>query len=406
MFLAKSEEWQMFELDSEHPATRSWEEARQLFTQALNIENPVDADRAGRESLVAAVDATERLAMAHAEILLHRRYLSRAASSTSLGIRVTPSISPSRYGEIIAREFDLIFLPLRWRDLEPEEGRYEWGPLDQWMNWAKAHGKPVIAGPLIDFSASAVPDWLYVWQHDYETTRDLVYDHMDRLAQRYSGAVAVWSLANGLNVNENFRFTPAQMIDLARMANLLVRERNRRARTMLEIVQPFGEHVARHRDSVPPFVYIDRVIQEGIRVDCFGVQLVMGAAAPGLAARDLMHLSSLLDRFFLLELPVLVTRIGVPSAAQGDAAGYWHAPWSPQVQANWVGKAFGMVLSKPHVDSFLWAELQDSPGGDLPDFGLIDAAGEPKPALKRLTDMRRRLRKPLGPMRLPTQAAL
>src|SRR6185503_14553818 len=81
MFIAKSEEWQMFDLSMEHPAMRLWEEARQLSTEAWISESPAKADQAARRSLELAIDATERLAMAHAEILLHRRFGSRAASS-------------------------------------------------------------------------------------------------------------------------------------------------------------------------------------------------------------------------------------------------------------------------------------------------------------------------------------
>ncbi|HWB20551.1 MAG TPA: hypothetical protein VG711_09645, partial [Phycisphaerales bacterium] len=76
-FIAKSEEWQMFDLAADHPAMVLWEEARRLLTQALVLEDPLRADRAARSALVRGIDASERLAMAHAEILLHRRYGQR-----------------------------------------------------------------------------------------------------------------------------------------------------------------------------------------------------------------------------------------------------------------------------------------------------------------------------------------
>ena len=36
------------------------------------------------------------------------------------------------------------------------------------MVWASKSGKPIVAGPLLDFSKRAVPEWMYVWQNDYE----------------------------------------------------------------------------------------------------------------------------------------------------------------------------------------------------------------------------------------------
>ena len=51
---------------------------------------------------------------------------------------------------------------------------------------------------------------MYVWQHDYDTCRDLAYDHMERVVERYKGVVGMWNVASGLNVNDNFEFMWSQ----------------------------------------------------------------------------------------------------------------------------------------------------------------------------------------------------
>ncbi len=432
-FLAKCEEWQMFELSTDHPAMRLWEEARQLFTLGLNDKDPVAMDRYGRQSLEHAIEATERLAMAHAEVLLHRRYISKPASNTTMGVRVNPRQNPDQFASILNREFDLIYLPLKWKDLAPTEGNYDWAPFDRWVTWAQKNGRPIVAGPLVDFSPGSAPAWMQVWKHDYDACRDLAYNHASTIFARYQSYVSIWSIAAGLNVNADFQFTPPQMLDLTRMSNLLVKQTGgvRRGRTMIEIVQPFGEHVSQGNESVPPLTYIDMLTQEGIRVDCYGIQLAFGEGA-GLPTRDLMQFSHMLDRFFLLEMPLVITRIGVPSGlpspsvfdpeaqtrrgrgvgGEGDqstadseeqsaSSGYWQEPWSADVQQRWVAKVFGLAMSKPHVESFFWSELCDHAGMDIPHSGALDATGQPKPALKRMIEMRRRLRKPLGPLKLP-----
>jgi len=419
-FLTKCEEWQMFELSTDHPAMRLWEDARQLFTLGLNDRDPVAMDKYGRQSLERAIEATERLAMAHAEVLLHRRYTAKPASNTTLGVRINPQLPPEPYAATLSKEFDLLYLPLSWKDLAPAEGTYNWEPIDRWVTWAHRNSRPVVAGPLINFLPDSIPPWMAVWKHDYDTTRDLLYDHLTRVIARYHSYISVWSIAAGLNVNADFQFTPAQMLDLTRMVNLLVKQAQstRRGRTMIEIVQPFGEHVSQGNESVPPLTYIDMLVQEGIRVDCYGLQIAFGAGA-GLPARDLMHVSHMLDRFFLLELPLLITRIGVPSSgpkgergnpqagvAPVDTSGFWQEPWSPDVQQRWLGKAFGMALSKPHVESFFWAELCDHPTSDIPHAGLMSDPSHQKPAFKRLIEMRRRLRKPLGPLKLPGKVSV
>ncbi len=404
MFIAKSEEWQMFDLDAEHPAMKHWERARQLLTKALTTEDPVEADRLAGAALNDAINASERLAAAHAEILLHRRYASRGASSATLGVRVWPHRDGAQLRQLLASNFDLIVIPLRWRDLEVEEGVYNWEPVDRWMEWAAGEGKPIIAGPLLDFSKAAVPKWMYVWQHDYDTCRDLVYEHMARVVHRYRSLVGMWNIASGLNINDNFEFSADQMLDLTRTASLLVRQARKGARTMIELRQPFGEHGARKRQSMPPFTFLDRLVQEGIKLDAIGVQLLFGQRKAGRASRDLMQISSVLDRFFLLETPILVSAMGVPSEIVDPDGGYWHKEWSPEQQARWVSRMFSSAMSKPFIESVFWTDLYDHPHADLACSGLITKEGQPKPALTRLIALRKRLRKPLGPLGTKSEA--
>lgn len=403
MFIAKSEEWQMFDLSADHPAMRHWERARRGLTDALTAEEPRKADRAAREALNQAIEATERLAMAHAEILLHRRYANRPASSATLGVRIWPGGDGKQLRELVAANFDLIVLPLRWKDLEVEEGVYNWEPVDRWMEWASAEGKPIVAGPLLDFSKQALPEWIYVWQHDYDTCRDLVYEYMERVVQRYRSLVGMWNIASGLNLNENFEFTSAQILDLARTASLLVRQSRKGARTMIELRQPFGEHGAGKRRSIPPLTFVDQLVQGGVKFDAVGVQLLFGQRRFGRASRDLTQISSLLDRFFLLEIPVLVSALGVPSRPVDDDGGWWHGPWSPELQARWIARIFPVAMSKPFVESIFWTDLFDHPEAVLPAAGLIDESGQPKPAFSRLIGMRKRLRKPLGPLKVRSE---
>ena len=82
---------------------------------------------------------------------------------------------------------------------------------------------------------------------------------------------------------------------------------------MLDLVPPFGEHCAANHQSVAPVTFIDRVIQEGIRVDCIGLQLLFGQKHSGRSSRDLMQISDIIDRYLVLEIPVVISAFGVPN---------------------------------------------------------------------------------------------
>jgi hypothetical protein len=233
----------------------------------------------------------------------------------------------------------------------------------------------------------------------------MTYDYIEKVVHRYKSVVGMWNIGCGVNNNENFIFTAEQMIDLVRMTTLLLRQARKGARAMYELSQPFGEHCAFNRDSVHPISFIERLVQEGVRLDAVGVQLLFGQGGKGRGARDLMQISSLLDRFFLLEIPVLISAMGVPSTTLETSAGWWQEVWSPELQAKWISHVFAISLSKPFVESLFWTDLYDHAQSDLPSAGLITDAGKAKPALQRLVMLRKHLRKPLGPLKLPTKNA-
>ncbi|MCZ6836341.1 MAG: endo-1,4-beta-xylanase [Planctomycetota bacterium] len=401
LFLTKSEEWQMFDLSAEHPALKHWEEARRLFTESITTDDPRVADQAAKLSLIHGIEASERLALAHADLLLHRRYGSKAASSTTLGVRICPEIDSPKIREMLKPEFDVIVVPIRWRDVEPKEGRYRWDALDKWMDWAKESGKPIVAGPLMDYSKEALPEWMDVWKHDFDSTRDQTYDYIEQVVDRYKSVVGIWNVASGINVNDNFEFTVEQMVDLVRMVSVHVRQARKGARVMIELTRPFGEYRVVNRDSMAPLPFIDRIMQEGIRLDALGVQLLFGCNHRGMQTRDIMQISALLDRFYWLDLPILVSAMGVPSTTVDDHGGWWRQAWSPSLQSKWITQVFALSMSKPFVESVFWTDMVDHDGALLDGAGLINAAGQVKPSFKRIGEVRKRLRSPLGKLKLP-----
>ena len=94
----------------------------------------------------------------------------------------------------------------------------------------------------------------------------------------------------------------------------------------------------------------------------------------------------------------------MPSEPVDPVGGSWQEPWTPEQQQKWVSRLFAICMSKPFVESIFWTDLFDHPLADLPAAGLITDTGKPKPALARLVSLRKHLRKPLGPLKLPNRS--
>ncbi|MCP4758768.1 MAG: hypothetical protein GY876_04790 [Planctomycetes bacterium] len=396
MFVHKAEEWMMVDLDDSHPAMQLWEEARRLFTTAMVTSNQAKADQAGRASLALAIRASERLAIAHADILLRRRFRSKAAPSTSIGVRIDPSRSGDALRELAHRHFRLLAIPLQWGRLCPEEGTYVWEQADDWIAWAEDNGCRVIGGPLIDLGRHGLPGWVASRAVSFEHFRDLAYEHVERVVARYGDHVGMWSIGTGFNTNSSISLKPKDMTDLARTLALLVREGHRGRRVIIEIEQPWSEYMFKHADALSPWMFLEQLVQSGVRLDGVGLRLQLGDGEDGRPMRDLMEVSRLLDRYLLLDLRVLVTDLGVPSVDAAGKGGRWREAWSETLQSQWANRVLPILLSKPHVESIIWTDLFDHVDTRPPTAGLISERGAAKQVLRQLVGWRKKLSKPLG----------
>jgi hypothetical protein len=368
-----------------------------------------EQDDGARGALELAIRASEALTEAHADQALERRL----SATTETGERLVPpkvgcAVQPDRFGpalhDVLSGSVDFVTAPLPWSMLEPEEGvAYRFQPFDRWIEWAVRKARmPVVAGPLIDFRPGKAPDWLYIWENDYDTLRELVYEHVKRIVTRYRRAVSQWTVVSGLHVNRNFTLSVEQLVDLTRLACLVVRKLHPKARVQVELRQPFGDYVATNQAGIPPLLYTEILFQAGVSLDSLGIVLEMGDAIPGRETRDAALIARLLDEFSEFEKPMAVSAAGAPSEPPAEGvseedggvrAGHWHAAWSPESQADWLTMCARVALARPLVTSFCWADLYDGARmSEVHAGGLINGQGQAKPALARLAELRSRLR--------------
>jgi hypothetical protein len=460
LFLNKLEEWGLFDFSPAEMVLRQFEAARQRFTASLvaahrtptaELDPRAEADRLAWEALSLAVDAGERLALLDAEKQFPARLTGQGYSEAvrtytkltaetpaqgaaialsshtgvvlpglaSMGISVEPTQFAEPLHKAVAAGADFVAVPMRWSEMEPGEGKYAFGNTDRWIEWAIRSAKlPVVAGPLLDFRASCLPEWLFIWENDYETLRDLVVEHLQQVVTRYRRTVSRWTVASGLHVNSDFNLSVDQIIDLTRVATAVVRKLHPQGRIQLAIDEPWGEYHASRKRSIPPLLYADALMQVGVNVDALGVRVAMGQGTSGRTTRDLMSLSSMLDRYAQFNRPLAITAVGVPSAANAcepnrDSerpvhGGCWRAGWSESAQADWTSQALGIMLAKPYVQSVCWQQLADpAPSGysEMPGGGLVTAAGQPKPVLERWIQTRAAIRAGRAPAGIPNFGA-
>ena len=396
----KQEDWNLFDFNKAERFTLKFRDAQDTFATALGLLHaPAEASVAADRALALAVDLSEELAAFHADLLIQRRRANGAVARHVIGCRVDPTVTNEKYRETLAGSFDYAVVPMTWRHMEPAEHKFDTAAVDDWVELLGKRRVPVIAGPLIQLDEVHLPDWMFIWEHDFDSLRELAYEYVQRVVQRYRKAVSMWNVVAGLPANGAFSLSFEQVIELTRLLVSQVKALLPNARTLVTITQPFGEYHAKKQLSVPPMAYADMVNQAGINFEAFGVELEMGVPAPGRFTRDLFQLSCLLDRFSTLGRPLFVTAIGVPGQSTPDpgdqsegrldpaAGGRWHRPWDPDLQAEWMEAVYHLALSKPYVESLCWADLADI-RPSVAGGGLLDDVLRPKPAFEKLQAMR------------------
>jgi hypothetical protein len=391
-YIAKSEEWQLFDPAIAGESLKRWEHARTLFVRSMNETDSDKAETFAKDSLVAALDANEQLALLHAELLVKRRFGHKASTSTVIGVRVDPR-SDIQICSDSAKVLDVLLVPTPWKLIEPSKGKFHFDEMDRWMAFASKSKRPIVAGPLLRFDSSTLPSWMEVYKKDFSACVDRAYTFMEQVVHRYRGVVTMWNLGSGLHANQHFQFTDEQMIDLTRRASVLARQSRPGARTLIELTEPFCEHVASRPGALTPWQYLERLSQEGVHFDAVGIQMCFGGSNAGSAMRDLMQISSTLDRFLTFDCKVMVSAFGVPSLQSDPNAGWWREPWSEKVQSIWASRFVTIALSKPFVETVVWERLIDH---DAETTGLLLPNGKPKSVFAKLLAIRKRLRTPLA----------
>jgi hypothetical protein len=246
---------------------------------------------------------------------------------------------------------------------------------------------PLKGSSLLSFHERHVPDWLLSLGSDFDSIRDLAFEHARRVISRYGQYIQTWDVISGVHAHNCFNFTFEQIVELTRMAAALTKQTLPRSTVIVNLVAPWGEYYARNQRSIPPLLYADMVTQSVAHFDAFGLQFHFGPAVDGMMVRDMFQISSQLDQFARMGKPVHITAAEVPS--EGSAAssapdalrtdgGTWHGPWSESVQAEWLRQFVVTALSKPFVDSVAWHHLADHPNRVVPFGGLLRHDGSPK----------------------------
>jgi hypothetical protein len=283
-----------------------------------------------------------------------------------------------------------------WQDVEPQLGKFAFGGLDAQFDWCRDHGLRVLCGPILQLDRHLLPAWLFL-DDDFDEVQTSVAVLVDAVVKRYRGRVHLWNAAARMNLDGAFRYSEEQRLRLVVEAVDRVRALDPKTPVIVSFDQPWAEYIAREDQELTPLHFADTLVRGDLGLAGIGLEINLAYWPGGTLPRDAMEFSRQLDRWSQLGVP-LVIDLSVPSQGDidplaqhpshviGEAAAGGVNPQSQKALVEWL---LPLLAAKQSVQAVVWSSFQDNRPHEFAHSGLIDSAGQAKPALPLLVDLRR-----------------
>ena len=392
---SQASEWKLGGLQMTPEVEEQVRKATRVFGSAVLAASLDEANRFAEEALSQAYQAADSLVALYVEQVLTYRSVQNQRIDSWYGVRMNEP-PPPMVDDDCRLTFNAVGIPMTWRMIEPVESNYRWECADRMVEWAIERRMTPIGGPLIDFSWHGIPDWLKPWEGDMPSLSSFMCDYIETVVSRYRGKIRRWVVCAGSNCARALRLSEDDLIRMtARLAEAAWGIDNQ-LEVVVGLAQPWGDYLSGDYFNYSPFVFADTLLRAGLPLAGFELEWHMGVLPRGIWCRDPLEASRLLDMFSILGVPLQVG-LSYPSSPAPDPhadpeqrlgeAGWWHG-LTPLAQAEWAEAFTGLALAKGHVFGVFWDHLSDATPHRFPNAGLVDAAGERKPAFDRLRMLR------------------
>jgi len=386
-------EWQAVGLGIPKEVDAHVSRAMDAFSWAVvSQEDAGQSSVQAQEAILHALDGSQLLAAAYAEQVIAARRRAAGKLPSLLGAQLSgPALDEASAKGFLAMA-NAGLVGLCWSDIEADEGVFSWSACDEHFAWCSAHGLKICAGPLVQLDPRGLPDWVYLWEDDFENLMAAAEDFIRAAVERYRGKVDFWLCAARANTSEALSLSEEENLRLAAGCLDLVRRLDPGTPTIVSIEQPWGEYVSRRANASSPLGFADALVRAGLDLRAVMLEMNLGCFRGGTLPPSELDLSRQLDVWSLLGAPLMVS-LSIPSAGGDDplAARQVQVPsgvWTPEIQQSWVARYLPLLLAKPNVLGVFWNQPRDSQPHDFPHAGLWGPRRTAKPALRTLAAVR------------------
>ena len=369
-----------------------------LAKAAIGQSDVTAADELASQSIDSAMQAIDLVCRDYSRQVLEARRREQPLMSTLLGCRLE-RVPAGDMAEAFAAAFNTAVIVPSWRDLASRVGEYDWRELDQQVQWCRDRGLRICMGPLAQLDRASLPDWLYLWEEEFDELENSVVEFAREVVQRYLGRVHLWNCAGRMNVLGAMDLSEEQRLRLTVDLLELVRSLDPRTPTIVSFDQPWAEYIADREQELTPLHFADTLVRGELGLAGVAMEMNLGYAPDGTLPRDALEVSRQIDRWSQLGAPLVVV-LTAPSRGDADAAARSGINVIPKLAPGDVTSAWQrelvewlvpLLIARQPVQAVLWNQMRDDVPHDFPHGGLFDAQGSAKPALEVIIELRKKL---------------
>lgn len=352
----------------------------------------VSAARA-EESLRAVLEAANLLAAAYAEQAIVARRRNDGPPFALLAGDLTTTLLDDQIARQFLRTFNAAELPICSRETETTEGHMTWVVNDKQVEWCRKHGLKILAGPLLLLAPQSLPDWLSLFEDDFESVLECASAFIRTAVERYRGKVDYWICAGRVNAAGVLPLSDQKRLRLAVQAVELVRSLDPDTPALISFDQPWAEYMLQQHSDFPTLQFADALVRGGLDLGGLMMEINVSRQPGGTSPRQVLEFSRQLDEWAKLGLPLWLS-VSAPSDEHDDPLAQRRAAmspggWTPLAQRRWAARFVPLALAKPPLHGVIWNQLCDGKPHDFPHAGLFDADAHAKPVLRTLAAIRK-----------------
>ena len=170
--------------------------------------------------------------------------------------------------------------------IEADEGRQNWAFADAKLQWCQSHGLRICGGPLIELACRTLPDWIYLWEGDFDNLLIVAGDYVRTVVQRYRGKVHFWNATGRLITGDALRLDEEQKLQLAGRVIETIRSVDTQAPVLVSFDQPWAEYMSGHDAELSPLQFADALVRSNLGIAGIGLEIDLGTAPHATLPRD------------------------------------------------------------------------------------------------------------------------